>query len=55
MKHIKRAFKLLSYLIVVTLISIGLGFSGVIFPIFKRDDDNEDKIEMVEKRKGDKD
>ncbi|MEP5613379.1 MAG: hypothetical protein ABJP45_14090 [Cyclobacteriaceae bacterium] len=48
MKYIKKAMKFVGYLLAITLLSVGLGFSGAIFPVYKRKDDNEDKIEMVE-------
>jgi len=47
MKYIKKALKLIGYLLAITLLSFGLGFNGAIFPVYKREDDNEDKIEMV--------
>ncbi|MEP1096161.1 MAG: hypothetical protein ABJG78_13690 [Cyclobacteriaceae bacterium] len=50
MKYIKKALKLIGYLLALTLLSVGLGFNGAIFPLYKREDDSEDKTEMVESR-----
>lgn len=53
MKYIKKALKLIGYLLAITLLSAGMGINGAIFPVYKREDDNEDKIEMIESARDD--
>lgn len=51
MKHIKKALKLIGFVVIITLASIGLGFNAAILPTFKRDNSNKPLIEMVESDK----
>lgn len=48
MKSIKKALKLISFMLIITLASIGLGFNAAILPSFKRQENNEPLIELVE-------
>ena len=50
MKYIKKALKLIVFMLIITLASIGLGFNAAIIPSFKRQDSNEPHIEMVESK-----
>jgi len=50
MKYIKKALKLIGFVLIITLASIGLGFNAAIIPSFKRQDSNEPNIEMVESK-----
>ncbi|HNP18927.1 MAG TPA: hypothetical protein PKL31_10870 [Fulvivirga sp.] len=53
MKFIKKAFKLVGFVLLITLASIGIGFNAAIMPSFKRNDSNEPTIELVESNEED--
>ena len=48
MKSIKKALKLIGFVLIITLASIGLGFNAAILPSFKRQKTGEPLIELVE-------
>ncbi|MTI20895.1 hypothetical protein E1176_07670 [Fulvivirga sp. RKSG066] len=48
MKYLKKALKLIGFVLLITLASIGLGFNAAILPTTKRQDSNESTIELVE-------
>jgi len=48
MKLVKKALKLIGFVLIITLASIGMGANAAILPSFKRQDSNEPSIEMVE-------
>lgn len=48
MKYIKKTLKLIGFILIVALASIGLGLNAAIMPSFKRHDSNEPNVEMVE-------
>jgi|GEM_PF-6751891 len=50
MKYLKKTLKLIGFILLVTLASIGLGLNAAIMPSFKRQDSNEPKIEMIDSR-----
>ncbi len=50
MKYIKKTLKLIGFILIVALASIGLGLNAAIMPSFKRQDSNEPNIEMVESK-----
>ncbi|MEM6829412.1 MAG: hypothetical protein AAGA66_03715 [Bacteroidota bacterium] len=50
MKKIKKGLKLVGFILIVSLASIGLGFNAAIMPSFKRQEDNGPTIELAESR-----
>jgi len=48
MKSIKKALKLIGFMLIITLASIGLGFNAAILSSFKRQENDEPLIELVE-------
>jgi hypothetical protein len=48
MKNIKKALRLLGFVLIISLASIGLGINAAIMPSFRRYDSAKPKIEMVE-------
>ncbi|QSE97695.1 hypothetical protein [Fulvivirga lutea] len=50
MKRIQKLIKLIGFIIILCLASIGLGFNAAILPNVKRQDSNENNIELVENK-----
>lgn len=50
MKYLKKVLKLLGFILIITLASIGVGINGAIFPTFHRQDSHSPTIEMVESK-----
>lgn len=48
MKYLKKALKLIGFVLIITLASLGLGINAAIFSTFKRQNSNEPIIELVE-------
>ena len=48
MKYLNKALKLIGFVLLITLASIGLGFNAAILPPLKRQDSHESTIELVE-------
>lgn len=47
MKYLKKALKLIGFVLLMTMASVGLGFNAAMMPNIRRDDTNEDTIELV--------
>lgn len=48
MKKIKKSLKLIGFILIIVLVSIGLGFIGAVVPSLKRYEAIETTIELVE-------
>lgn len=48
MKYLRKALKLIGFVLIISLASIGLGFNAAILPTFKRQDSSLPSIELVE-------
>lgn len=47
-KFLKKRIKLIGFIILIALGSIGIGINAAILPVFRRQDIKETKIEMIE-------
>ena len=50
MKKIKRALKLISFVVLLFAAAVGVGINGAILPSFRRPDKPEIKIELFESK-----